>query len=316
MRGNGVLLILGPTASGKSRLAIEAAKRFDGIIINADSMQVYRDLRLITARPSAADEREAPHRLYGFMDAAETCSAARWAALAKAEIDAARRAGRLPIIVGGSGLYVRALLEGFSPIPDVGEMHRQQAAGMLKKLGNAAFHARLAERDPETAARLNPGDSQRMVRAMEVWFATGRPLSHFQMLPPEPPLLDGPALKVVLMPDRAALYERCDRRFEQMIHDGAMDEVMALAARGLDPDLPAMKALGVKQLIAAGRGDLLLEQAVADAQTGTRRYAKRQMTWLRHQIVADVIDDAQDLERMTANIFPKVSEFRLTSPGA
>jgi tRNA dimethylallyltransferase len=309
---NGVLLILGPTASGKSRLAIEAAKKFGGTVINADSMQVYRDLRLITARPSDAEMAEAPHRLFGFLDATEVCSAARWAKLAMDDIRLAHREGRLPIVTGGSGLYVRGLLEGFSPIPEVGPLDRQRAQAMLKKQGNAKYHAKLMERDPATAERLDPGDSQRMVRAMEVWFATGKPLSAWQALPPAPPLLDLPTLKVVLLPDRERLYQRCNDRLVQMIHDGAMDEVMALAARRLDPELPLMKALGVKQLIAAGRGDLLLEQAVADAQTGTRRYAKRQMTWLRHQIVADIIDDAQHLESMTANIFPKISEFQLT----
>lgn len=309
-----MLLILGPTASGKSRLAIEAAKSFGGTVINADSMQVYRDLRLITARPSDEEMAEAPHRLFGFLDATEVCSAARWATLAMNEIRLAHREGRLPIVIGGSGLYVRALTEGFSPIPDAGPLDRQRAQASLKKQGNAKFHALLAERDPDTAARLEPGDSQRMVRAMEVWFATGKPLSHWQNQPAVSPLGDMRTFKVVLLPDRERLYERCNDRFVQMIHDGAMDEIMALAERGLDPDLPLMKALGVPQLLAAARGDLLLEQAVADAQRATRRYAKRQMTWLGHQIVADVIDDAQHLESIRASIFPKISEFWLTPP--
>jgi len=307
-----VLLILGPTASGKSRLAIEAAKTFDGTVINADSMQVYRDLRLITARPSDEEMAEAPHRLFGFLDATEVCSAARWAALAMDEIRLALRQGRLPIVIGGSGLYVRALTEGFSPIPDVGPLDRQRAQASLKKQGNEKYHALLTERDPETAVRLEPGDSQRMVRAMEVWFATGKPLSHWQKQPAVSPLGDMPACKVVLLPERQRLYDRCNERFVQMIHDGAMDEIMALAERGLDSDLPLMKALGVPQLMAAGRGDLLLEQAVSAAQQATRRYAKRQMTWLRHQIIADVINDAQQMESMKANIFPKISEFLLT----
>lgn len=307
-----MLLILGPTASGKSRLAIEAAKRFDGVIINADSMQVYRDLRLITARPSDEEMAEAPHRLFGFLDATDVCSAARWAKLAADEIAAALRKGKLPIVTGGSGLYVQALLKGFSPVPDVGPLDRQRAQSMLKKQGNEKFHAKLAERDPETAEKLNPGDSQRMVRAMEVWFASGKPLSWWQAQPPQPAMLERPSLKVALLPDRDWLYGRCEERFVEMVKQGAIDEVMALAERGLDPELPLMKALGVKQLIAAGRGDVLLEQAVADAQTATRRYAKRQVTWLRHQIVADIVEGAQHLERMTANIFPKISDFWLT----
>ncbi|WP_416898494.1 MAG: tRNA (adenosine(37)-N6)-dimethylallyltransferase MiaA [Minwuia sp.] len=311
--GDGVLLILGPTASGKSGLAIDIAEALNGVIVNADSMQVYRDLRLISARPSDAEMSRAPHRLFGFLDAAEICSAARWAKLAGEEIEAARRRGKLPIVVGGSGLYVRALTEGFSPIPDVGPLHRQRAQGMLKKMGAEKFHARLAEHDPDIAARLETGDSQRLIRAMEVYLATEKPLSWWQALPPEPPMLKLPAFRLVLLPERSTLYERCDRRFEEMVREGAVDEAMALGARGLDPDLPAMKALGVKQLIAAGRGQILLEQAVADAQTATRRYAKRQMTWLRHQIVADHVCDTQDMERLKADIFPKIREFRLTA---
>jgi len=307
-----VVLILGPTASGKSGLAVAIAEQFDGVVINADSMQVYRDLRLLTARPDADMEARVPHRLYGTMDAAQACSAARWATLAKQEIDLALSKGRLPVVVGGSGLYVQALVKGFSPIPDVAPIHRQRAQSMLKKQGPEKFHAKLTERDPEMAARLNPGDSQRLVRAMEVWFATDKPLSWWQKQPPEAPLLDQPALTIALMPERARLYDRCNLRFEAMVREGAVDEVKALMARGLDPDLPAMKALGVPQLAAALRGNLLLEQAVADAQMQTRRYAKRQMTWLRHQIVADIIDDAQDMERMSQNIFPKIRDFQLT----
>lgn len=282
------------------------------MVINADSMQVYRDLRVITARPDEAALAAAPHRLYGFLDAAEVCSAARWAELAAEEVRAARAAGRLPIVVGGSGLYVRALLEGFSPIPDIAAGHREAAAAKLAELGGERFRAMLTEVDAASAARLHAGDSQRLIRVWEVWLGTGRALSEWQQLPPEPPPVDLEMLKVVLLPDRAMLYERCDARFGEMLEQGAMAEVRALAARGLDPDLPAMKALGVPQLIAADRGEIDPETAVAEARTRTRRYAKRQVTWLRHQIISDITHDAQYLERMKADIFPKISEFLLT----
>lgn len=275
-------------------------------------MQVYRDLRVISARPGDAEMAAAPHRLYGFLDAADICSAARWAEMAAAEVRQARAEGKLPIIVGGSGLYVRALLEGFSPIPDIAPEHRHEAAAMLAEMGGERFRAELAKADPESAARLHSGDSQRLVRAMEVWLGTGRALSEWQKLPPEPPPLQPAMLKIALLPERAALYARCDARFGEMLAEGAMAEAAALAARNLDPGLPAMKALGVPQLIAAARGEIAPDEAARQARTLTRRYAKRQVTWLRHQIVADVTDDAQHLERMMADIFPKIREFRLT----
>lgn len=308
-----LLLILGPTASGKSALALAAAERFGGTVINADSMQVYRDLAIITARPDAAMLARAPHRLYGFLDAADICSAERWARLAAAEIEATVAAGRLPILVGGSGLYVRALLEGFSPIPDIAPEHRAAATRLLEELGGEAFHARLAQVDPASAARLKPGDSQRLVRAFEVWLETGRPLSAWQRLPPEPPKVSLPRLTSVLEPPREELYARADRRFEAMLDQGALKEVARLRERRLDPGLPAMKALGVPHLIAHLEGRLTLEEAVERAKRETRRYAKRQGTWFRHQIIADCRVETQDMERIRADIFPKISEFLLTA---
>ena len=195
-------------------------------------------------RPSRPARRFAPRA-----GEAETLEAAE----GSDEIAAALRKGRLPIVTGGSGLYVQALLKGFSPVPDVGPLDRQRAQSMLKKQGNEKFHAKLAERDPETAGKLNPGDSQRMVRAMEVWFASGKPLSWWQSQPPEPAMLERPSLKVALLPDRDWLYGRCEERFVEMVKQGAIDEVMALAERGLDPELPLMKALGVKRRTQAMR---------------------------------------------------------------
>ncbi|MEC9346708.1 MAG: tRNA (adenosine(37)-N6)-dimethylallyltransferase MiaA [Pseudomonadota bacterium] len=307
-----LVLILGPTASGKSALALAAAEHFGGTVINADSMQVYRDLEVITARPDATMLARAPHCLYGFLDAADPCSAERWADLAAGAVRSSLDAGRVPILTGGTGLYVRALLEGFSPMPDVPAEIRADLMADLRALGPQALHGRLAEVDGTAAARIPPGDSQRIVRALEVWRASGHPISWWQAQPSRPPRLDLPALTVVLAPPRAELYRRCDQRFLAMLESGALEEVERLAARQLDPDLPAMKALGVPELMAHLQGLLDLDAAARAACTATRRYAKRQSTWFRNQIVADLILDTQSSERMMAEIFPKMSEFLLT----
>lgn len=307
-----LVLILGPTASGKSALALAAAERFAGTVINADSMQVYRDLSVLTARPDATMLARAPHRLYGILDAADPCSAERWADLAATEVRASLADGRVPIVTGGTGLYVRALLQGLSPMPEIPAAIRDALVAELRETGAAELHRRLAGIDPQTAARISPGDSQRLVRALEVWQASGRAISWWQAQPPAPPRLDLPALTVVLAPERAELYRRCDRRFLRMLDDGALDEVRRLDARGLDPALPAMKALGVADLQAVLRGERDLDSSVRAACTATRRYAKRQGTWFRHQIVAEIVTGAQSLERMEAEIFPKMSEFLLT----
>jgi len=278
-------VIGGPTASGKSGLALEIATRLNGVVINADSMQVYRDLEILTARPGAGALAAAPHRLYGVLPAAEACSAARWRALALAEIAAAHDAGRAPVVVGGTGLYLRALLEGLSGIPDIPDPIRTAARARLAAVGAAGLHADLAARDPETASRLRPGDSQRLVRAWEVLEATGRPLAawHRDGTDGPPPGL-GFAV-IVLDPPRPALYAACDGRFRSMVDAGALDEVKALDALGLDPDLPAMKALGVPELRRHLAGAASLDESVALARQSTRRYAKRQVTWFRHQLI-------------------------------
>lgn len=307
-----MLLIMGPTASGKSALALSAAKTFDGVVINADSMQVYKELQVITARPDSIMTQAAPHRLYGFLSGDDVCSAARWADLAAAEVLAARDAGKLPIVVGGTGLYFRALTQGMSPIPDIPADVRQTARQEHAELGAEAYHARLAQADPEIAARLPIGDSQRIMRAWEVYLATGTPLSEWQKLPPTPPKLDLPSLTLALMPDRQVLYDRCDMRFDQMVDTGALDEVAELRTLNLDPSLPVMKALGVPELIDYLAGEKSRDAAVTDAKTGTRRYAKRQMTWLRNQIIADFTSDAKDLETMERKFFPEIRKFLLT----
>ena len=281
-----VILIAGPTASGKSALALELAAAFDGAIINADSLQVYRDLRILTARPDAAALARAPHQLYGYLDAAARGSVGQWRELAHAEIKAAHAAGRLPIVVGGTGLYLRALQHGLAAIPPIPPPIRAEAADLHRALGGAAFRERLAALDPAAASRLPAGDRQRLVRAFEVVRATGVPIGEWQAgrAMPAPYRF----ASILMMPPRQALYAACDARFREMIARGALDEVAALGRRGLDPQLPLMKALGIPDLLRHARGEVALDEAIRLAQRATRRYAKRQTTWFRHQMSADL----------------------------
>jgi tRNA dimethylallyltransferase len=281
---NRALLIAGPTASGKSVVALALAKRFGGIVVNADSMQVYRDLRVLTARPSEAEEREAPHRLFGEIDGAENFSVGRWLELAKDILAETReRTGPL-LFVGGTGLYFRALTQGLSDIPRVPESLRVEVRAEAEGLSTPSLHARLTERDPLTAARLRPSDRQRVLRALEVVAATGRPLAAFHGAREAPPLAGGQWAGLFLAPERAVLNARIETRFAAMLREGALDEVAALMRRGLDPALPVMRAHGVPHLMAHLRGELSLEEAAELAVRDTRRYAKRQFTWARHQM--------------------------------
>lgn len=278
------LLIAGPTASGKSAVALKLAERFGGTIVNADAMQVYADLRVLTARPSAAEERLAPHRLFGEIDAAENFSAGRWLARASEILAAARDQPGPLIFVGGTGLYFRALTEGLSDIPRVPEAVRAAVRAEAEGEPTPALHARLAACDALTAARLRPSDRQRVLRALEVVAATGRPLVEFHGARQAPALPAGAWTGLFLAPKRAALNARIESRFDDMLRDGALDEVAALAARKLDPALPAMRAHGAPHLIAHLEGRLSLDEARALAVRDTRRYAKRQFTWARHQM--------------------------------
>ena len=276
-------MIAGPTASGKSGAASALAEASGGVVINADAMQVYRDLPILTAMPGAADLARAPHLLFGVLDGTERCSAARWRAMAVAEIDAALSAGQLPIVTGGTGLYLRALMQGLAPVPKVPAAVTQATMARHKEIGAAAFHDELAARDAEMADRLAVGDRQRLVRALAVIEATGKSLAHWQRQPVAPvPYRFSVA---VIAPPRETLYAACDARMEAMIEAGARDEVRALTARRLDPGLPVMKSLGVRELAEVNAGRLLLGEGLARAQRATRQYAKRQMTWLRHQLV-------------------------------
>ncbi len=281
------ILIAGPTASGKSALALALARRHGGVVINADSMQVYRDLHLLTARPAPDEAAQAPHRLYGSVDGAVNFSVGHYLAAAGAALADAWDADRLPIVVGGTGLYFMGLTEGLSEIPPVPDAIRAAVRAEAEGRGTPGLHAALAARDPEGAARLDPNDRLRVLRALEVLAATGRPIAAFQAARRPGPLTGLPCIKLFLTPDRDALRARIDARFLTMMAAGALDEVEALAARDLDPMLPVMRAHGVPGLIAHLRGDLPYDEAVARGQADTRRYAKRQVTWFRHQAGPD-----------------------------
>jgi tRNA dimethylallyltransferase len=293
-------VVAGPTASGKSAAALAIAEAFGGTVINADSMQVYRELPVLTAQPSQADQARAPHMLYGVLSAAERCTAGRWREMALREIAVAQAAGRLPIVTGGTGLYLKALMEGLAPIPDVPAQVREEAASLHATLGAERFHAALAERDPEMAARLAPGDTQRVRRAYEVVAATGRSLASFQA---ETAPADGAFVTVLLMPPRDVLNVACDARCKAMIAAGALDEVRALLRQTLSPDLPAMKALGVRELSRHIAGELDFDPALTLFRQATRQYAKRQYTWFRHQLRGARVWDAQFSESIKAEIF-------------
>ena len=313
------LLVAGPTASGKSALALAIAERIGGTVINADSMQVYRELRVITARPSPEEEARVPHRLYGVRPAAEAASAAWWRGEALAAMAEARSAGRLPILCGGTGMYFATLTQGLSDIPPVPGPAREEARRLLAEAGPAALHARLAAVDPATAARLRPSDSQRIARAYEVWRGTGRGLAEWQAGGGT-----GPApwafAAILIDPPRDALRAAIALRWQAMLAAGALGEVRALAAQGLDPALPAMRAHGVPELAAHLAGRLSLEDASRRAILNTGQYTKRQATWFRHHALADpsrthtiharIAGDAQLSESFLGGVFAFVDRAR------
>jgi tRNA dimethylallyltransferase len=280
-------------------LALTLARDYGGAVINADAMQVYRELRVLSARPDATEEALAPHYLYGFVSAFEPFSVGRWLDAARVALDDVRAKGLVPIVVGGTGLYFAALLNGLSPIPEIHASIRVEARQKLAELGNEAFHAALLARDPMMGERLNPGDSQRLVRAWEVIEATGQSLAEWQALKGEP-VLTGDLARFVLKPNRDWLIERIGRRFHLMMEQGALDEVRAL--RGIGSDLPAARALGVPSLLAHLDGRLTLDQAVEQAITQTRQYAKRQMTWFRHQMPDWAVLELSELSAQAAVI--------------
>ena len=278
------MLIAGPTASGKSALALDLAERIGGTVINTDSMQVYADLRVLTARPAPEEEAHVPHRLYGHVDAAANYSAGSFVIDAAAALDEARAQGRVPIFVGGTGLYFKALTRGLSAVPPIPAEVREAVRARLERDGVEVLHEELARRDPVSAARLKPRDRTRIARALEVVEATGRALADWHS-EGQPPLLPQGAFRALfLAPEREALYARIDARFDVMLKSGALEEVARLAARQLDPLLPAMKAHGVPPLMRHLKGEIALEEATGVGRADTRHYAKRQFTWFRHQL--------------------------------
>ena len=288
------VLIAGPTASGKSALALAVAENLGGVIVNADSMQVYRDLRIITARPTADDEIRAPHELYGFVDAAENYSVGRWCRDVEETLREIGKQGRVPILVGGTGLYFKALTSGLAAVPPIPADIRAGVRGRLQHEGAPALHAELMRLDPATAQRVTANDRSRISRALEVVLATGRALSdwHREGLPP---LIDpARAVKVFITCERKELVRRIEARFDTMMKSTAFDEVRRLAERKLDPALPAMKAHGVPWLIRHLNGEISREDAIAGAVMDTRRYAKRQLTWFRNQMKDWIWADPND----------------------
>ncbi len=279
------LIVAGPTASGKSALALALAEKHRGTVINADSMQVYRELRILTARPTPAEEAAIPHALYGVRPAREPGSAAWWRESALAAMDTAWAAGRLPVLCGGTGLYFSSLINGLSPMPPVSDAARQEARETLKAVGPAALHAMLAADDPMTAARLHPTDSQRVARAWEVWRSSGRGLASWQADQGAP--AEWQFRAVLLDPPRETLREAIEGRFAGMLAAGALAEVQALLEQNLDRALPAMRAHGVPELAAHLRGSISIEEAARRARLVTGQYAKRQATWFRHHALAE-----------------------------
>jgi tRNA dimethylallyltransferase len=304
MRHPDAILIAGPTASGKSALAMALAQKCNGVIVNADSIQVYCDLRILTARPTAEDERRVPHRLYGHVDAAINYSTGQWLRDVGAVLRELARESRVPILVGGTGLYFKALTAGLAAVPPIPADLRETVRARVQSEGAPALHAELMRRDPATARRVTVNDRSRISRALEVVLATGRPLSdwHREGLPP---LIDpAHAAKIFLTCERKELVRRIETRFDAMLKAGALAEVRALAARKLDPALPAMKAHGVPWLIRHLAGEISLDAAAAGAVMDTRRYAKRQLTWFRNQMKdwpwVDAAEGEKALEKQLA----------------
>jgi tRNA dimethylallyltransferase len=291
------LIVAGPTCSGKSALALVLAERFGGAIINADAMQVYRELRVLTARPTPDDETRAPHLLYGVRPAAEISTVAWWREACLSAMDDAAAENRVPILCGGTGLYLGALGAGLAAIPETPDEARQEARALIADLGPAALHEKLARVDPETAARLRPSDSQRLARAWEVWRGTGRGLAAWQTAQPGAPALPWRFCAIILDPPRDALRAAIATRFDAMLAQGALDEVRALLAQDLPPSLPAMRAHGVPELSAYLRGDISLAEAANRARLVTGQYTKRQATWFRHRHIADEANTHRFLSR-------------------
>ena len=297
------IMIAGPTASGKSRFAVELAKRVNGVVINADSMQIYKDLSVLTARPRKVEMEGVPHYLFGILDGAHRASVAEWLEQAAKVISLVRSSGKLPIIVGGTGMYLRAAQHGIAPVPDVPSQVHQYCIDLHCKIGGKRFRDRLAKLDPEIAFRFEKGDRQRLIRAMGVVLATERPLSWWQQQP-HIGAFSGKAVKIAIVPARQILYSQINRRFDAMFDGGAVQEVAALLDRKLDASLPLMKALGVTPISSFLRKEVSEEDAKLLAKRDSRRYAKRQLTWIRNNFNAQIVEKKKFSESLFENIFP------------
>ena len=296
------IMIAGPTASGKSQLAVDLACQLDGEVINADSMQLYADLSILTARPSNADMQDIPHHLYGVLDGGHRASVAAWLKLAATAMSAIRARGKMPIIIGGTGMYLDAAVNGIAPIPDVPANTHEDCMALFDAIGGAAFRQKLALHDPLVASRLADGDRQRLIRAMGVFNATGIVLSQFQKAEHKGALIGRP-VKIAMLPPRDVLYARIDARFDVMLEQGAMDEAKQLINRQLDPSLPLMKALGVTALKAVLDQKMTIDQAAYTAKRDSRHYAKRQMTWLRNNYNTKITLNTKLSESFMQSIF-------------
>lgn len=283
-----VVVIGGPTASGKSGLALDIARRKNGVVINADSMQVYDGLPLLTAQPSPEDKAAAPHSLYGVLPPQDICTAARWRDMALAEIEKSLAQGKLPVIAGGTGFYIKTLLHGISPIPEIPGGIREKLIARQKEMGNPAFHAAFAGIDPVMAARLDPFNTQRVIRAWEVLEGTGKSLAEWQAVPPVPPPAHLKFITAALLPPREKLYKNCDDRFMTMLQKGALEEARRFRESAI-PGSPLENALGYDSLCRHLDGGMTLEQAARQSAQDTRNYAKRQTTWFRNQMKADIV---------------------------
>jgi len=309
-----VVIIAGPTASGKTSFALKVAEQFNGEVVNADSMQVYQELSVLTARPGADEMARAPHHLFGCMSAAERCSAGKWLTMAQSAIKDIHQRGALPVVTGGTGLYLKALTQGLASVPQVPPEMITSITAHLEDIGGEAFKAELATVDHETAERLPATDRQRLIRAAAVFAATGRTLTDWQREQPEAPGYPAKYLNIVLMPPREDMYAAIDARFDDMMSAGAMAEAETFAELGLAGDLPASRAVGVAELLRVINDEWALELAVEKAKTASRHLAKRQITWFKRQIHTDLLISEKYSERNDEKIFSFIREFLLTQP--
>ena len=302
------VIICGPTGAGKSSLALNLAEKFEGVIINADSVQIYREIKILSGRPTSDDYRKAPHRLYGIMSIFKPCTLGIWRKMALETIKECELSGRLPIICGGTGLYIKFLLNELSAIPEISPSIKLEAREKLKELGNENFRELLSKNDPASASRIKSGDTNRLLRAWEVFTATTKPLSYWHKKSRKAGS-QHKFFKVCLMPERKALYSICDQRFLEFVEQGAVEEARAFDFITASPELPASKTLGLLELIKYTKGELELSDAIEQAQRTTRRYAKRQLTWFRHQLDEDFLIQNLSCRKTVSDCFKKIVNF-------